>query len=125
MSFCGESTSEKQRLLVVQRAAERCEAEVFVARDVSGYDVWTRCFRRGIEVHHMLTRARGGDLLDMAGETYHLAGLCSRHHGQAHGPGGRAAELLIDGYVTVEHATGELIYTGPDTYLSLTYGRAA
>jgi hypothetical protein len=123
--ICQESTSEKQRLLVIARADQRCEAEVYVSTDVTGEEVWARCFRRGIEVHHMLTRARGGDLLDMAGEDYHLAGLCPRHHQAAHGPGGRDQGLLIDGYVTVDHGTGLVIYTGPDDYLLQTYGRVA
>lgn len=125
MTFCGESTSEKQRLLVIENCDGRCEAEVLVGTDAAVQEVWTRCFRLGVEVHHMLTRARGGDLLDMAGEVYHLVGLCPRHHGAAHQPGGRAAGLLIDGYMTVDHSTGLLIYTGPDIYLSEKYGRAA
>lgn len=83
--------------------------------------VWTRCFRAGIEVHHLLTRARGGDLLDRAGETYHLVGLCHWCHRKAHQAGGRAAELLLDGYVTME--IGRLVYVGPDNYLSEKYGR--
>lgn len=125
MSFCGESTSEKQRLKVIGRCDGRCEAEVFVAVDATGMEVWTRCFRLGVEVHHMLTRARGGDLLDQIGEDYHLAGLCPRHHRDAHSAGGRSAGLLIDGSVNVDHATGLVFYTGPDAYLTEFYGRVA
>ena len=33
---------------------------------------WTRCWRKPTESHHMLTRARGGRILDEVGETYHL-----------------------------------------------------
>lgn len=73
----------------------------------------------------MLTRARGGDLLDMAGEDYHLAGLCYRCHGAAHAAGGREAELLIDGYVLLDHGTGQIYYVGPDDYLSKAYEKAA
>lgn len=119
MVSCGESSSEKQRLRVVERCDNRCEMEI----DVNG--VWARCFRLGVEVHHLLTRARGGDLLDQAGETYHLSGLCPGHHRAAHSVGGRRNGLLIDGYVILDSATGEIIYTGPDDYLTKTYGRAA
>lgn len=110
-----KSTSEKQRLLVIRRCDGCCEAEV----EVNG--TWTRCFRKGVEVHHMLTRARGGDLLDRTGEDYHLAGLCPQHHRAAHSAGGREA-LLIDGSVVLDSATGRIIYIGPDEYLAKLYG---
>jgi hypothetical protein len=115
------STSEKQRLLVVQRSDNRCEVEV----ELPGAMIWTRCFRQGIEVHHLLTRARGGDLLDRWGEIHHLMALCPEHHRLAHGPGGRNAGLLIDGSVILDSATGQLVYTGPDAYLSATYRSVA
>lgn len=126
MSLCGESSSEKQRVAVQARCAGRCEAEVLVGQlDARGDEVWCRCFRLGVEIHHLLTRARGGDLLDLAGEDHHLAGLCPQHHRAAHAAGGRADGLLIDGYVTRDSATGRIVYQGPDTYLLERYGVAA
>jgi hypothetical protein len=114
---CEESTSEKQRLKVVQRAAGRCEAEILVVK----LGVWTRCFTAPVEVHHMLTRARGGDVLDRVGELYHLLALCLRHHQRAHEPGGYRAGLMIEGYVTIDHATSQAVYAGPDDYLTKQY----
>lgn len=115
-----KTTSETQRRAVWKRATNRCEAQVLV----KGPEIWCRCFQEGIEVHHMLTRARGGDLLDLAGEVYHLVGLCPRHHRDAHaGASGYAAELMIEGYVLLDSSSGEIYYDGPDSYLLATYGR--
>lgn len=117
MSCPEDSTTAKQKLVIYERAGGRCEAEVRVG------SVWARCFRLGIQCHHLLTRARGGDLLDMAAETYHLAGLCPKHHDAAHsGAPGYAGDLMIEGYVTVDHSTGALVYSGPDAYLLEHYG---
>lgn len=124
MTGCMESSSEKQRLAVVARCGNRCEAEVQLPfLSYEGEQIWARCFRLGVEVHHMLTRARGGDLLDLAGEDYHLAGVCPQHHRSAHGAGGRIAEMIIDGYVILDSATGQIVYVGPDEYLLETYGQ--
>lgn len=114
---CEDSTSDKQRLAVVRRAGGRCEAEL----EVRG--VWTRCFTAPVEVHHLLTRSRGGDVLDRMGEDYHLAALCHLHHRRAHAPGGYAAGMMIEGYVILDHATTRAVYLGPDEYLSATYPR--
>ena len=119
---CEETSSETQRLAVVARAGGRCEAEVEVCL---GTWSWARCFREGVEVHHLLTRARGGDLLDRVGEDYHLAALCPAHHRAAHAAGGRSAGLLLDGYVTLDSSTGRVVYSGPDGYLLEKYGVAA
>lgn len=69
----------------------------------------------------MLTRARGGDILDRAGHTEHLICLCVYHHQYAHGYEGRVAGLLIDGYVTYEG--GKIVYSGPSKYFLSLYGR--
>ena len=94
-----------------------CEAMIEIVDDV-----WTRCGRRPTERHHRLTRARGGLLLDEAGETYHLMDLCHQHHMTAHDRG-QAFEngLLIDGYVTTGQEGPE--YSGSDPYLSAKYGQ--
>lgn len=74
-----------------------------------------------MENHHRLTRARGGLILDKAGETYHLIDLCHIHHKAAHSPGGHETGLLLDGYVTTTER-GDPLYLGSDPYLSSKYG---
>lgn len=64
----------------------------------------------------MLTRARGGLILDAAGETAHLIALCHHHHIVAHAPGGYEVGLMIDGYVTTG-PDGAPVYAGSDQRL--------
>ena len=83
--------------------------------------VWARCGRTPVEIHHRLTRARGGLILDEVGETYHLIALCRKCHSLAHTQeystnGG----LMIDGYVNT--IKGRPNYSGPDEYLRRKYG---
>jgi hypothetical protein len=84
-------------------------------------EVYTRCGHPAPDVHHLLFRSRGGELLDEVGETYHLINLCRRHHDWVHKQQGRAMEagMVITGYV-VTQANG-LKYVGPDPYLSERY----
>lgn len=91
-----------------------CEAMVRVQ------EVWARCGRRPVENHHRLTRARGGLLLDAAGETYHLMDLCVFHHKLAHDAPANENGLLIDGYITT--IQGNVHYEGSDSYLLERYG---
>ena len=82
---------------------------------------YTRCGRRPTEDHHKLTRARGGLILDDAGETYHHIQLCPWHHKIAHDYGSAFENgLLIDGYVTTRN--GKPFYVGSDEYLTRRYG---
>lgn len=67
----------------------------------------------------MLTRARGGKLLDREGETYHHIALCRRHHSAADGRAAYEGGLLIDGYATTEN--GRVVYYGSDEYLREKY----
>ena len=98
-----------------------CEAMIPVPRTKTR---WTRCGRRPTELHHRLTRARGGTILDKAGETYHLINLCHEHHMMAHDQGSAFENgLLLDGSV-VSGPEGP-IYTGTDPYLSAKYVRPA
>jgi hypothetical protein len=84
---------------------------------------WTRCGRRPTELHHRLTRARGGLILDAAGETYHLINLCVGHHKTAHDEGTALRNgLLLDGYVTTG-PDGLPEYRGSDPHLRSLYGR--
>lgn len=94
-----------------------CEAMIRVPHTKTR---WMRCGKRPTETHHRLTRARGGLLLDKAGETYHLMNLCHKHHMAAHDTG-QAIEngLLLDGYVTTGQDGPE--YQGSDPYLTSRY----
>lgn len=83
-------------------------------------NVWTRCGKNVIEVHHMLKRSRGGHLLDPY-DLYHLIALCHHHHRYAETSGDETG-LLIDGYVITDSITGLPVYTGSDPYLTKTYG---
>lgn len=83
---------------------------------------YTRCGRRPTQLHHRLTRARGGLILDAAGESYHLMHLCVGHHKAAHDEGTALANgLLLDGYVTTG-AHGLPLYRGSDPYLLARWG---
>jgi hypothetical protein len=82
---------------------------------------WTRCGLGPIEVHHALTKARGGRILDEAGETYHLIALCPRCHRLADGASAYQNNVLIDGYVS--HDGDWIVYDGSDPYLSEKYPR--
>ena len=104
-------------------ATHRCEALVSQQSQGKRYYrvMFVPCGKEGAELHHKLTRARGGLILDAVGESYHHIYLCREHHGVAHDQGGAFARgLLIDGYVTTEQ--GEPRYVGSDEYLSSKYG---
>lgn len=79
------------------------------------------------ELHHRLTRARGGLLLDDVSEDYHHIRLCRFHHTRAHDMAGQTAVengMLLEGYVyTGNH--GWPVYVGPDEYLSRKYPKPA
>ena len=96
----------------------QCEAMILMD---SG--VYTACGKTPVERHHRLTRARGGTILDKAGETYHLMDLCPTHHRMADGGDARLGGLLIDGYVTTCTQCGLPEYVGPDTYLTERFGQ--
>lgn len=100
---------------VRERSGGQCEAMVLVG------SAYSRCWKSPVEVHHMLTRARGGAVLDQAGETYHLIALCPSCHASADGGDAYGGGLLIDGYAT--SANGVVEYVGTDEYLSRKYPR--
>lgn len=99
---------------VRDRANDHCEAMVLVKPYI-----WARCGVGPIEVHHLLTRARGGKILDEEGETYHLMALCHPHHRAADGAEAYEGDLLIDGYITREN--GRVVYSGSNDYLKEKY----
>lgn len=79
---------------------------------------WVRCGRRGVEDHHVLTRARGGGLLDEDGEIYHHLALCPSHHRMVDDMGHESG-LIIQGYAYRDGR--DIVYQGPDAYLSERY----
>lgn len=105
----------------------RCEAMVSMEIPRGRYRqvMFVCCGRENADLHHKLTRARGGIILDIAHETYHHIYLCREHHNLAHDEDkAYAAGLLIRGSVTT-HLDGRPLYCGPDEYLTEHYGEMA
>lgn len=102
--------------LVVARADAHCE----VMAPVRG--LHTRCGLPTTEVHHKLTRSRGGDVLDTVAETYHLICICRSHHHWVHTHPGLATQtgLYLLGQAWLE--IGQVVYRGPDEFLTRRYG---
>lgn len=123
----GKAQAEKGKTVTPEarvryRAGNVCEAMVIVeGRSILGEkaNVWTRCGRTPVEVHHRLTRARGGGLLDELGETYHLLALCPKHHKDSDGKDAYAGGLLLDGSM-IKNQYG-VYYEGSDPVLSQKY----
>jgi hypothetical protein len=91
-----------------------CEAMILISDNP---ERWSMCGKQPTDLHHKLTRSRGGKKLDKLGETYHHIQLCREHHEWAHKSGmGYASGLLIDGYFM----KGK--YVGSDEYLKEKYG---
>lgn len=109
--------TKAMREQLYERSGMACEAMVATK---SG--VYARCWAKPVEVHHLLTRARGGGILDQAGETYHLICLCNKHHQMSDGGDAYEGGLLIDGYV-MTGPRGRPIYHGSDIELTERYGR--
>lgn len=103
------------RAEVIRRSYGMCEAMVRLPR------AYARCGRSPVDVHHALKRSRGGHLLDVVGETYHLIALCRSCHMAAEAENDWEAGLILHGYVSTDSTTGWPIYTGPDPYLTATY----
>lgn len=101
----------------------RCEALVAMNSVSTNRVMYVPCGRVDAELHHKVTRARGGLLLDKAGETYHHLYLCRHHHTIAHDAPAFENGLLIEGSV-VSGPDGSPVYTGPDEYLTEHYGAA-
>jgi hypothetical protein len=96
-----------------KRSGGRCEAFIQVGQ------TWTRCWKGPVEIHHALTKARGGRVLDAIGETYHLIALCPRCHRASDGGDAYVRGLLIDGYVTTTPQGP--VYQGSDAFLKHKY----
>jgi hypothetical protein len=101
----------------------RCEAMVLIKGMNRRTDkgMYVMCGKENAHLHHKVTRARGGLLLDAVFETYHTMWLCDGHHADAHDQPAFDNGLLIRGYV-VSGPDGRPVYTGPDEYLKEHYG---
>jgi hypothetical protein len=97
------------------RSQGRCESEVWIS------GVWLRCTERATEIHHLLTKGRGGRNLDEVGETYHLIHLCRECHRASDGAPAYEGGMLIDGSVTWNKLTKRPEYRGTDPYLTRKY----
>jgi hypothetical protein len=97
----------------------RCEAMVPFMSPSRG-EQYMACGVEPADLHHKITRSRGGLILDDAGETYHHMYLCREHHRRAHDEGkGYQNGLLLRGFVTT--VNGKPAYIGPDDYLAKAY----
>lgn len=105
---------------VHRRSGNQCEVIEEFEDHETGLLISIRCSNRGSEIHHMLTKARGGRNLDALGETYHLIDLCGMHHRMCDGKAAYDGGLLIDGYVMTKN--GMTVYNGTDEYLTRKYG---
>lgn len=102
------------------RSGGHCEAMVPI--DSSEGTIWARCGDTPVEIHHRITRARGGMFLDWVGESYHLMALCRSHHNMAHDQDYAIENgLLLEGYVN--WSNNYAVYTGPDEHLKERYGK--
>jgi hypothetical protein len=103
------------RARVRERSQGRCEAEVFLG------GIWLRCTEPATDIHHLLTKARGGRHLDRVMEMYHLMHLCRECHRASDGALAYQGGMLIDGSVTWDKLNERPIYQGTDPYLSRRY----
>lgn len=110
------------RRQVMYRAMQRCEAEV--ERGGGQTSLWSRCTNPASDVHHMVTKARGGHHLDDVWETYHLIALCRECHDRCAGETAYEGGMLIQGHVTWDRLARRPVYNGPDEYLTQKYGLA-
>ena len=102
---------------IIERSRQMCEAMVELPNGV-----WVRCGKRPVQIHHMLKRSRGGQLLDPH-TIYHLVAVCPRHHQYAE-TSGEETGLLIDGYVITDKHTGRPVYSGSDEMLLEMFGES-
>lgn len=96
---------------VQRRSGGHCEAMLQLE---SGR--WARCGKRPVQIHHMLKRSRGGEILD-DWMIDHLVVLCQTHHMWAE-ESGEETGLLIDGYVGLDPHTKVPVYEGSSVFLA-------
>src|SRR5262245_66654988 len=92
----------------------RCEAMVMVASESRPSGMFVPCGLEDADLHHKITRARGGLLLDAAGETYHHLYLCRPHHNVAHDEGQAVERGLVIKAAVTARVHGQSLYPRPD-----------
>lgn len=110
--------TKKQYTQLYERSDGKCEAMV---RNTNG--IYSRCWASPVEAHHLLTRARGGGILDRVGEVFHLIHVCGYHHRMSDGEEAYLGGMLIDGYVSFNKQTRRPVYIGSNEYLKEKYGK--
>lgn len=103
---------------VLKRSLGRCEAFIQVDDRTP-----RRCPEMATDIHHLLTKARGGENLDKVGEVYHLIHLCRQCHTACDGGEAYDGGMLIDGSVEWDRLRQKPVYRGSDTYLRRKYRR--
>lgn len=102
---------------VLSRSNGRCEAWLEFSDGTR-----ERCGAVATDIHHLLTKARGGTSLDKVGEIYHLIHLCRHCHMACDGKDAYEGGMLIQGSVIWDKLHDRPVYTGPDPYLKKKYG---
>lgn len=103
------------RQFIKARSGGICEA--FIVTQMGAF----RCGAKATEIHHMLTKGRGGEHLDPFTH-YHLLHMCSDDHRASDGGDAYEGGLLIEGSVQWDKLEDRPIYTGPDPFLSKYFG---
>ena len=108
---------EQLRRKIIKRSHGLCEMMIDYGTGLGAH----RCSNIASDVHHMLTKARGGASLDRVQETYHLLHLCRPCHQASDGAEAYQGGFLIEGSVIWDSIHAKPRYTGPDEYLSGAY----
>lgn len=109
---------DRLRKMIIKRSAGICEMMIDYGNGLGAH----RCGNPASEIHHMLTKARGGVALDKAYETYHLLHLCGPCHRASDGAEAYEGGFLIEGSAVWDSLSQRPVYTGPDEYLTKEYG---
>lgn len=109
---------DRLRRKVIKRSRGMCEMMIDHGVGLGAH----RCNNMASDIHHMLTKARGGRALDRVEETYHLLHLCRECHTASDGAEAYQGGFLIEGSASWDSLHDKPVYTGPDEYLTKTYG---
>lgn len=112
---------DQLRRKVIKRSRGMCEMMIDYGTGLGAH----RCTNPASDIHHMLTKARGGEALDRVQETYHLLHLCRPCHLASDGASAYEGGFLIEGSAIWDSMMQKPIYSGPDTYLTKAYGSPA
>jgi hypothetical protein len=110
--------NEQLRRKVIKRSRGMCEMMIDYGTGLGAH----RCNNVASDIHHMLTKGRGGAALDRVHETYHLLHLCRSCHQASDGAEAYEGGFLIEGSAIWDTLHQRPRYTGPDEYLTKEYG---